>query len=106
MDDKQLILSLNSDLAIALPENESLDKLRLILSAYINELIDKNFQHLVNLLYRLDVSEYKLKQMLSDTKEDAGLVIADLIIERQTEKIKTRKQFQQKQEDIDENEKW
>jgi len=106
MDDKELIRSLNTDLAIALPENESLDKLRRILSDYINELIEKNFQQLINLLYRLDVSENKLKQMLNDVNEDAGLVIADLIIERQTQKIETRKQFQQKQGKIDEEEMW
>jgi len=44
--------------------------------------------------------------MLNDVNEDAGLVIADLIIERQTQKIETRKQFQQKQGKIDEEEKW
>ena len=106
MDSKELILSLKTDLAISLPEDEGMNTLRSVLSAYINELIDKNFQQLVNLLYRLDISENKLKQMLNDVKEDAGLIIADLIIERQTQKMKTKKQFQQKQRDIDEEEKW
>ena len=106
MDNKELITSLKMELAIALAEDESLERLRFILSAYINELIDKNFQQLVNVLYRLDVSENKLKTMLGDSKEDAGLVIADLIIERQIQKIESRKQFQQNKGDIDENEKW
>ena len=106
MDNKELILSLKTELAIPLPQDESIDKLRVILSTYINELIDKNFQRLVNLLYRLDVSENKLKQMLNDSKSDAGLIIADLIIERQSQKIIAKKQFQQKPGNIDEEEKW
>lgn len=106
MDNNELIQSLRTELAILIQDEGDMDKLRSGLSIYINELIEKDFQQLVNLLYRLDVNENKVKQMLNDSKEDAGLIIADLIIERQMQKIKTRKQFQQKQGNIDEDEKW
>ena len=58
----------------------------------VNELIEHDFGKLVNILYRIDVSEQKLKQLLrSNGDTDAAAMIAALIIERQTEKIKSRK---------------
>ena len=52
-------------------------------------------------------NESRLKKLLQDENhEDAGKVIADLIIQRQLEKIKTRQQFKQPNENIDESEKW
>jgi hypothetical protein len=38
--------------------------------------------------------------------ENAAGLIADLIIERQQQKIKSRQQFRQRDNDIDEDEKW
>ncbi len=63
------------------------------LSAFINELITTNFEQLLALLYRIDVSEKKLKNLLS--KSGANLssdVIAQLVIERQLEKIISRRE--------------
>jgi hypothetical protein len=74
----------------------------------INNLITADFSKLINILYRMDVSETKLKQLLKDKPaEDAARIIAELMIERQTEKIKSRQQFNQRDNNnIDENEKW
>jgi hypothetical protein len=77
------------------------------LSLHINYLIEHNFQKLVSLLYRIDISEPKLKKLLNDHPgTDAGNIIAELIIERQQQKIKSRQQFSRRDNDIDENEKW
>jgi hypothetical protein len=52
------------------------------------------------------VSEAKLKYMLKEnTDKDASPMIADLIIERQLQKIRSR-QEQNKNENIDDVEKW
>lgn len=60
----------------------------------INQLIVHDFNALVQLLYRIDVDERKLKKVLSNNIErDAASVIADLIIERQIQKTKSRKTF-------------
>jgi hypothetical protein len=70
--------------------------LLLSLAAYVNELIMTNFERLVQLLYRIDVSEEKLKKLLRQNPEsDAGLIIANLIIERQKQKflINTEENF-------------
>lgn len=74
------------------------------LAVYINELILHQFNRLVQLLYRIDVSESKLKLLLKEHPEqDAGLLIARLIIERQLKKMETRKQFGSRESD---EEKW
>jgi hypothetical protein len=65
-----------------------------MLAVHINQLLQINFEQLVNLLYRIDVSEKKLRQLLSDfPKEDAGNIIAALIVERQMEKINSRNRY-------------
>jgi hypothetical protein len=51
------------------------------LSAYINQLINHDFERLVSLLYRLDVDEKKLRSLLSyQAGVNAGDTIAALII--------------------------
>ncbi|MEO8414996.1 MAG: hypothetical protein ABI472_15110 [Ginsengibacter sp.] len=61
---------------------------------FINELISKDFNSLVQLLYKIDVDEKKLKNLLGQHKNvDAASLIADLIISRQLQKMATRKQF-------------
>jgi hypothetical protein len=103
----QLIEILNSEMAIELPEEISLKELKEKLSQHINYLIDTNFQKLVAILYRVDVSEAKLKTLLNEKAgEDSASIIAELIIERQLLKIKSRQQFTGRNNDIDENEKW
>jgi hypothetical protein len=61
---------------------------------------------LVSLLYRIDVPEKKLRYLLEQQQgENAPLLIADLIIERQLQKIESRKQFK-KDDPIPDDEKW
>ena len=55
----------------------------------------------------MDVSEPKLKNLLANHPQaDAGIIIAQLMIERQLQKIATRKQFRQKDNSINEEDKW
>ena len=79
-------------------ENYSNQDLESKLAIYINELIDKDFNKLVNLLYRIDISEKKLKIALQnqDKTISSGKTIAKLIIERQLQKLEFRKKFSKK----------
>jgi len=62
------------------------------LAFYINDLLLHRFEKLVEILYRVDVSQKKLKTVLLENKEkDAGDLIADLLIKRQEEKIAFRR---------------
>src|SRR5436190_12765501 len=106
MKNEQLVKEINKSMAIILPDETSLDELEIQLSAYINQLIQTDFQKLITLLYRIDVSEPKLKELLKQNpEEEAGRIIAALIIERQVQKIKTRQQFGRQQRGFTEEEK-
>jgi hypothetical protein len=77
------------------------------LAAEINDLILVNFERLIQLLYRIDVSEQRLKQLLKEhPDQDAGLLIAGLIIERQAQKKKFMQEFSVNDADVPEEERW
>lgn len=66
------------------------------LVSFINNLISKDFNALVQLLYRVDVNEKRLKELLKQNENiDAAVIITDLIISRQLQKIESKKQFSQ-----------
>lgn len=78
------------ELATLLPA-ERIAELRKDLAVYLNDLLLHDFAALVQLLYRVDVSEKKLKAVLQAfPEEDAGTLLADLIIQRQQEKYRLR----------------
>lgn len=80
---------------------------RNLLVTRLNELINDDFNQLVQILYSIDISETKLKNLLAENKTiDAAEIISDLIIERQLQKIKFRQQFNQRDHNISEEEKW
>ena len=107
MNDPEIVESLRKDFSIILPDKISMEELRQKLSDHINYLIIHDFNQLVNSLYRIDVSEGKLKLLLADNSgKDASLIIADLIIERQLQKLKARKSFTKGTDEIDEKDKW
>lgn len=77
------------------------------LAEVINHLLNTDFQKLVSILYRVDVDEIKLRYLLAKHPDtNAGLIIADLLIERQLQKINSRSGQTSANEPIDENEKW
>ena len=106
MKQDEAINEVAAEMGIVLPENNfSLN--RQLLADKINDLLKTGLQKLISILYRLDINETKLRKLLHDNPEtDAGVLIADLIIERQVQKIESRRQFNQRDNDIDENEKW
>lgn len=104
--DPDLIPAIRQSLEIDLPENISMHELKQKLSIYINELIQTDFQRLVYILYRIDVNESKLKYLLKENAgDDAGMIIAELIIERQLQKIKSR-QENRRDKTISDEEAW
>jgi hypothetical protein len=104
--EQQLILELKKDLPVEPADKISLGEIRKKLAIHVNDLINHDFEKLVSLLYRIDVNEAKLKHLLQENKnKDAGDLIAQMIIERQLQKIKTRNEFSKKKDESDE-EKW
>ena len=94
MVEKDLIQFLNKQIETDFSDDVSMNALQEKLSAFINDLIQNNFQKLVAILYNVDVDENKLKRILKeDAGKDAADIISRLIIEREIQKIETRKQF-------------
>ncbi len=80
---------------------------RVELASFVNHLINTDFDKLVFLLYRIDVRESTIKQLLAlPSTSNAGELIADAIIARQAEKIESRQQFKQPDDNIAEEDKW
>lgn len=104
MENEALDLVLTKEMGLTLSKDHRQN--RQLLIDQINELLVNDFQQLVSILYRMDVSEPKLKLLLKENPDtDAARLIADLMIERQAQKIKSRKETKQNT-DIPEDEKW
>ena len=105
--DTDIVVALNHSMEMELPEKISFEDLREKLSKQINLLIENDFHKLISILYRIDVSESKLKKLLSENPgTDSGEIIANLIIERQIQKIKSRRQFNKRDKNTDDDENW
>jgi hypothetical protein len=83
---------INKDFDIDNLATEALMRERLIEAfAY---LLDNDISKMMNILYRTDVDEVKLKALLiSNSELPSAEVIADAYIARQKQKIETRKKY-------------
>lgn len=81
-----------------IPNNdfEKLDEFKKYLIEKLTDMIDNNFNLLVNTLYRIDISEQKLAELFGGkNRENIPEKLADMIIERQLQKIQFRKQYRE-----------
>lgn len=76
------------------PENISESHLRDVLVKTFEYLVEDDFAKLLQVLYRADVDQYKLKELLENTEgKSTAEVIADAYITRQKAKIETWKKY-------------
>jgi len=102
-----IIKYLNEKFDLEIPGKTTREQMITFLAERINYLITNDFTQLLQVLYRIDVSEQKLRTLLKQNAgTDAGRIIAVLVIERQLEKLRSREQFRKDGKDIDEAEKW
>jgi hypothetical protein len=86
---------------------QELEDLRQNLASHLDTLISGDFLALVRVLYRLDISEKKLKKILEETGgKNASFTIADMIIERQLQKIRSRAEHKKGNDNIPDDERW
>lgn len=81
-----------------IPNNdfEKLEEFRSYLIVKLKEMYEHNYELLLNTLYRIDVSENKLSELFGgQNSEDIPGRLADLIIERQLQKIRFRQQYRE-----------
>ncbi|WP_199141487.1 hypothetical protein [Pedobacter sp. ASV12] len=87
-----LIKIISKDFDIA--ENLSEEQLYQILVNSFDYLVENDFSKLLQILYRADVDQYKLKELLeSSDNQNSAEVIAKAYIDRQKAKIETWKKY-------------
>lgn len=98
MDENEQLASLiNKDLGnheegMMIPVS-SLDRnlIREKLAIIISHMMQDNFEKLCQAMYRLDVSEAKFDQVMNEkTPKEIPFAVADLVIEREMQKVRTR----------------
>lgn len=72
----------------------SLEEFKKYLTQKVTYLLENNYDVLINTLYRIDVNESRLSELFSG-KNRANIpeVIAELIIERQLQKVRFRQKY-------------
>ena len=104
---QDIIPLLNKELSLELSDKLSISELEQQLTNHINHLINTDFEKLVYYLYRIDVNETKMKQLLQQQGgENAAQLIAQLIIDRQLQKIKSRAEHRSNKIDDEGAERW
>lgn len=75
---------------VLLPKDiDSLEELKTALRKVISYLLDKEFERLLQIMYRIDVPEEKFNHAFQE-KGNIAEKITDLVIERELQKVQTR----------------
>lgn len=76
-------------------ERENYKELERELAEYLNNLLVRDYNKLITILYRIDISQEKAVAALAEyaEKESPGETLARLIIDRQLEKLITRRKY-------------
>ncbi|WP_310991646.1 hypothetical protein [Aequorivita marina] len=96
-DDKMEAVRWSWELVVseeAIPtEKQDYEQLKRELAKYLTYLLTNDFNKLISVLYRIDISQEKAMAKLAENaqKESAGDTLARLIIERQLKKVITRR---------------
>jgi len=75
-------------------ETDAFNQLEDFLTQQVNHLLDHDFGRLLNALYRIDIPEHQVKELLHHSKQgEMARDIARAIIEREKQKVITRQQY-------------
>ena len=106
MENEKSLIAVAEELGLQLNKDDPGPDKQVLIDR-INYLVIHDFNKLVQLLYRMDVSEEKLNALLKQyAGRDAGEIIAALMIERELQRIRSRQQFKMKDDETDEAERW
>lgn len=90
---KEFMIS-GADSLIPSGEFDKLDEFRTYLVGKLRDLLDNQYDKLINLLYKIDVNEKKLSELFAQKNTSSMAVsLADLIIDRTLEKVKYRQMY-------------
>lgn len=108
METQPLLQQLNESGQLQLRNVATIEELEAVLAQRVATLIQNEPDVLFQLLYRIDVKERLVQEALARpdlSPADTATAIARLIIERQWQKIETRRKYRQDHSNDDE-EKW
>lgn len=73
---------------------QSKEALTQALAQIINTLLNQDLGRLMNIFYRMDLSESVFKQIITEASPDeVGVLLAKAVIKRELQKVKTREQY-------------
>lgn len=71
----------------------TLESLLQRLTKLVSYLLERDFGKLLQVLYRIDISEERLKAALASNEGEPATVISRMILEREMQKVATRKKY-------------
>ncbi|MCH7413442.1 hypothetical protein MM213_08100 [Belliella sp. R4-6] len=72
------------------------DQLFELLTPILRQMLNRDFERLLQICYRIDLDEHKLKQILNESNpEQMAEELAEAIIKRQMKKIEIRRKYSQ-----------
>jgi len=75
---------------------KNIEEMKKYLSTKIKILLEEKYDSLINILYRIDIADRKIEEVFtSERNENIPSKIADLIIERQLQKVRYRKMYKE-----------
>lgn len=83
-----LAATLKEKLDVDIPDGYSEDEIKLMLEKRLGQLLERNPEEFFQLLYRIDIPEQRLNDVLQ--QQDALAMLADMVYRRQLQKVKTR----------------
>lgn len=108
METEQSVLAatLKEKLDIDIPEGYNEAEIKLMLEKRLGQLLERNPEEFFQLLYRIDIPERGLQNVLQ--QQDALVKLAEMVYDRQLQKVKTRLFYKsnQKAQPGDEELKW
>jgi len=101
-EEKQVYDIISRGFDISVTETVTLESIKLALTQRIRELLDKNLEHLVSLIYRIDLKQDKVDGIFSTgSKDDIAAELSEAIIQRQLLKVRTRNFYKNKPDSIE-----
>jgi hypothetical protein len=84
----------DADSLIPITDVLNFEELKKYLIEKLTYLLENKYDTLINILYKIDISEEKLSELFSsNNKESIPSTLAELIIERQFQKVKFRQLY-------------
>jgi hypothetical protein len=90
----ELYSALRGNFELKKADSISLDEIKKQVESVIRELLDKNLEKLMSILYIIDVSQKTTDEIFKiESKDDIVPLLADAVIKRQLQKLQTRMKY-------------